>query len=332
MENRKSGQTKKIVRVLFAVVGTAALLVAAWKYVSMEVIKASLEKLSFTYLVLALLAYTTVTAARASRFIILQPKLSFLDAFSAAAVHNALLRIMPLRSGELAYGIMLKRMGKGGFGQGVATVLVLRLLDFGMIAGLTAVLAGTYVSSSSYIGQTLLVAFFVLSAAFLFVAAGPVGRALDVHILSERQDGNPPLWVRGVEAIRDVLTLSLGRRIILALSTALLWGVVLFWFFFLMLGVGMDIPLSDAISAGMLGVVGSMLPLSLVGSFGPLEGGFALGFCAVGFEPGYAATVSVLISTFTFIHNWMVAFPGWGWVLYKSSRGESQRPITNQTV
>lgn len=320
-KKRQPGRTKQIVRVSIAVAGTLALLLAAWKYISIDVLKASLDNLNVPHLLLALVSYAAVTATRGFRYIILEPKLSFLDAFSAAAVHSAVLRVMPLRSGELAYGIMLKRMGKGGFGQGLAAVLVLRLLDFGMIAGLTAVLAGTYISSSSRIGQTLLVVFFILSAAFLFLAADPIGRALDRHILSKRQDTSP-LWIRGIQAIRDMLGLSLKRRIVLSLATAVLWGLVLFWFYFLMLGVGMKISLPSGFSAGILGVVGSILPLSLVGSFGPLEGGFALGFCAVGFETNYAATVSVIISMFSFTNNWIIAFPGWGWVLYRSSRGD----------
>jgi uncharacterized protein (TIRG00374 family) len=223
---------------------------------------------------------------------------------------------MPLRSGELAYGIMLKRMGRGGFGQGVAAVLVLRLLDFGMVAGLTAVLAGTYISSSSRIGTTLLAIFFGLAFVFLFLVAEPVGRALE-RIITSKSAASGKLWLRGVRAIADVLKLSLKKRTLLVVATALLWMLVLAWFYLLMRGAGMDIGLTDGLSAGILGVIGSMLPLSLVGSFGPLEGGFALGFSAVGHPPEVAATVSVVISTFSFLSNWIVALPGWFWVLMR---------------
>ena len=310
--------TKKIVRILFATVGTTALFFAAWKYISIDLLNESLHNLQWRPFCLSFLAYTAVIAVRAIRFILLGANLSFLEAFSVAAIHNAMLRIMPFRSGELAYGFILKRLGKGEFGQGVAAMLMLRLLDFGMISGLTAILAGTYLSSSIGIGQILLVLFFGLSAVFLFFATAPVSRILTQQFLSKRETRNPSLWIWGVRAIRDVLNLSLKTRIMLSVTTAAVWGLVLIWFYYLMLGLGLSLSVSKSFSAGILGVLGSILPLSLVGSFGPFEGGIALGFVAIGLPAHAAATVSVLLSMFTFIHNWILALPGWGWVMIQT--------------
>ncbi|MCP4599786.1 MAG: flippase-like domain-containing protein [Proteobacteria bacterium] len=308
----------KIFRVFFAVGGTFVILILAWRYLSIEVLLDSFQDFHFVPLLVAFLMYFVVAAVRASRFVLVDANIFFSDAFCMAAVHNALLRVMPFRSGELAYGIMLKRMGKGEFGQGVATVLMLRLLDFTVIMAMAASSVSSYFSSSNdnWFALIIVLSFFAMGT--FFFASTPLARVVNRHVSAHVSKGNTSFWIKTLQAIESVLELSLRQRIFLIASTAILWFSVLMWFYFLMIGIGMSIDYQSALSSGMLGIVGSILPLSIIGSFGPMEGGFAVGFCAIGYDPYFATTQSVIISTFTFIHNWALAIPGWFWVLAHS--------------
>lgn len=323
MKTSKRPIFSKIVRIVSAVGGTAGILFLAWKYLSFELLFDSLRNLNVGLLLGALLLYAVISCLRGFRFVLISEGLSFGDAFSMATVHNALLRVMPFRSGELAYGIMLKQMGKGGFGRGMASLLVLRLLDLAFITVIAAVSVGSYFASSRFLWSSLLIGFFVLAMSFLFFASAPLARSADKLVNARAHGEKMPLWARALKALAAVLRLSLRRRILLSLSTLLLWGVMLSWFYLLMLGAGMSIGIADGFSAGVLGVIGSLLPLSVVGNFGPQESGFALGFCSVGYTPEVAAAHSVVVSALSFVQNWILAVPGWFWVLSKSRKNKT---------
>ncbi len=325
MNNLKSFSYTKSIKYLFAVGGTVGILFLAWKFLSLEILLDSLSRLSAVPIIASFVAYLIVNTLRGFRFILLGANINAIDAFSMSAVHTALLRVMPLRSGELAYGVMLKRMGKGGFGHGVATILVLRLIDFSMIIIMSAITVSTYLEWSEKAQKLIITILSIGLVGFLFFASKPIVRLANRFISGQKQTEKKPLLVRAVSSVTTVLNMSLKRRILLLLSTAVLWSMVLVWFYFLMLGTGMKIGGADAFTAGMLGVVGSMLPLSLIGSFGPLEGGFALGFCAVGFDAPVAASHSVIISTITFVQGWILALPAWFWVVARSTNNSQSR-------
>jgi uncharacterized protein (TIRG00374 family) len=308
----------KTLRLFFAIGGTAGIFFLAWKYLSWQVFMDSFGKLHPAPLAISAALYIAITAVRAVRFLLVGADITFGDAFAMASVHNALLRVMPFRSGEIAYAVMLKRMGKGGLGEGVATVFLLRLLDLAVVIVVGAASVGSYFVSMKNLWTVALIGLFVSALFFVFFAADSIIRFADGIVSPRLGDKKRALWSRAIQAVKDTLKLSFRRRVLLLSSTLLLWLMILAWFYFLMRGTGMSIGLFDGLSAGMLGVVGSMLPLSIIGSFGPLEGGLAIGFCAVGYGAALAANQSIVISTLTFVQNWTIAIPGWFWVLARS--------------
>ncbi len=194
-------------------------------------------------------------------------------------------------------------------------VLILRLIDFALVMILAAVSLSTYLKWSAGIRSAMIVGLSAALVIFVFFVSTPIAKALDRFIASRGETSRSALWVRALGALAAILKLSFQKRLLLLLSSLFLWGLILIWFYLLMSGMGTIISVSDGFSVSMLGIVGSMLPLSLIGSFGPMEGGFAVGFAAVGFSPDIAASFSVILSTFTFIQSWILAIPAGVWVM-----------------
>jgi uncharacterized protein (TIRG00374 family) len=300
--------------------GTVGILFLAWRYLSIDVLVSSLNNLVPMPIFISMAIYIAINLLRGLRFILLGSDISVADAFSMASVHTALLRVLPLRSGELSLGVMLKRTGQGGFGQGVATILVLRIVDFALIMIMAAASVGTYLKLSGKTQIAVIILLALLLIGFLFFLSTPIARSANRFITTRSEKSQTSLWVRSIKAVAAVLELSFQRRILLLLVTIALWFLIIVWFYLLVIGTGLSVSKPEGFSVGMLGILGSMLPLSLIGSFGPLEGGIALGLCAVGFAPEIAASHSVIISSITFVQNWILALPGWFWVFFRSKK------------
>ena len=322
LPKREKSPLTKTVRIIVAVAGTLALLVLGGRYLSLDVLKDSVHNLRILPILGAIGVYTTVTAVRAGRFVLAGADITFGDAFSVAAVHAALLRVMPFRSGELAYAIMLKKMGKGELGQGIATVAMLRLLDLAVVMVMAASSVSAYFAGNPRTVQLVILLISFAAMGIFFFASTSMANFLDRVVRPAKEREKVPFWAKAVGAVSATLRLTLKRRILLIASTAFLWFLMLTWFYLLMRGVGVTIDYQSGLSAGMLGIVGSILPLSVVGSFGPMEGGFALGFVALGFTAEVAATRAVLLSSFSLINNWLIAIPGWIWYLTKSVKNK----------
>jgi uncharacterized membrane protein YbhN (UPF0104 family) len=316
-DDASASSFSKMLKIFFAVAGTLGILLLAWRYLSADVLMNSLNTLHPLPLVASLAIYILINVLRGYRFILLGADLSWMDSFSMASVYTALLRVMPFRSGELSLGLMLKRTGKGGFGQGVIAVLMLRVIDVVLVMILSAVSLSTYLKLKQSVRIAVIAVLTSLLIGFLFFVSTPVARAANRFVSTRNAKA---LWIRAIKAGIAMLELSLRSRILLLASSSLIWGLIVVWFYLLMIGTGIGINTADGFTVSMLGIVGSMLPLTLIGSFGPMEGGFALGLAAVGFTPEVAASLSVIISTFTFAQNWIVAIPAWLWVLTFASK------------
>ncbi|MDD5309523.1 MAG: lysylphosphatidylglycerol synthase domain-containing protein [Deltaproteobacteria bacterium] len=298
----------RVVRIAVAAAFTAAIVALAASTLSVESLSKAFSSVTLVPALLALGAYVAVNTVRACRFLLSGARVPFRVLFCIAAVHSALLRVMPLRSGELAYGILLKRTGGGGFGAGVATILMIRILDFATIlpVGAAILALGLVRASSGLAIAAVVVAGVGLGA--LFFLLGPVSRAVARFMSARSPDG---FLARTASTLAETYGLPLGRRVALMAITLGLWALILGWFFLSLYACGIRLGAVHGLVVGVLGVLGSTLPVSLVGTFGPMEGGIALGLAAVGHTPDAAAATALVTSVLTFLANWVLALPAW---------------------
>jgi len=298
---------------------TGALVWLASTRLSWDELVATFGRIDWKPAVAALAVYVTVVLVRAARFKLAGARVSFAGLVGIAAVHAALLRVMPLRSGELAYGVLLRRSGGGGFGEGLALIAMLRILDLATVlpAAAAIVALGPVGWATGWAVPALLAAAAVMVAAYF--ALGPISRALAHRATVDRPaGGRPGLVARVASVLAGAYDLPLPRRLGLLALSLVMWALVLAWFHLTLWAVGIAPSVAEGASVGVLGVVGSVLPVSLIGSFGPMEGGFSLGLAAIGHPEAAAVADSIAASSLTFLANWVVAIPAW--ILLLTSR------------
>jgi len=307
----RPSRTGRVVRALVGVVFTGLVVWLAATRLTVETLSQTLERVTWTPALAALVAYVAVVFVRAARFSVAGARTSFANLTCIAAAHAALLRVMPLRSGELAYGVLLQRSGGGGFGEGLASIAMLRVLDLATVlpAAAAIVALGPVGWSTEWAGPALAIAGVAMVA--VFFALGPISRGLARRIASGADRQRPGLVAKGVSALASAYDLPLSRRLGLLALTVAMWALVLAWFHLTLWAIGLEPSPIEGASVGVLGVVGSVLPVSLLGSFGPMEGGFSLGLVAIGRPEAAAVADSVVASGLTFLANWAVAIPAW---------------------
>jgi hypothetical protein len=299
------------VRIVASTIFTIAIGYLIYRYVSVDALASAFGRLDPRPAIFGLLAYVALTSVRALRFVVAGARLPFGAMFRITAVHSALLRVMPLRSGELAYAILLKRHGGGGFTEGIAALLMLRILDMAAILPLAAAILIAWVSGTGSWRSALAVVAAGIALGVFFFSLGPI-----THTVARRLDPEPHRGaVRRIGELARTLAkaydLSLSRRLALLGLTFVGWALVLLWLHLTASAIDAVSTIEEGLVVGVSGVTGSALPVSLVGSFGPMEGGFAIGLAAIGHGHSDASAASIVISTLTFAANWTLGLPAW---------------------
>ncbi|MBK8480147.1 MAG: flippase-like domain-containing protein [Proteobacteria bacterium] len=270
-------------------------------------------------------------ALRTARFVLLAPRTPFPAMFCIAALHNLLLRVMPLRTGDLAFGFLVRRARTAGLGESLLGLVLLRLLDATVVVvvfGVTLALHPAIYRGSASVG--LVVALALALAGGAVVVALPqllrlglrwIGGLARCSGLAERP------WCELLLArLRGAIEAHVGlpRRVI-AIQTGLTvahWLLNYVIMLVILRGFGVSITLSQAILGGTASTVSGFLPIAGVGTFGPLEAGWALGFALVGLPPPLAVATGFAFSAVTFIYTALLAVPAWlllDWTLRRAA-------------
>src|SRR5690606_21421539 len=78
------------------------------------------------------------SAVRAWRFRLMSTEAPFSVLCAITSVHQLLLRVMPMRTGELGFAWLMRKSGSAGFAQSLVGLLLLRILDLSTVLVLYA--------------------------------------------------------------------------------------------------------------------------------------------------------------------------------------------------
>jgi len=280
----------KIVAVLITVV----LLLLLSTQIAPEDIIITLKNINPVYLVSGFILYTGTYVFRAWRFhILLNKEVSIKDLFFITCVHNMMNNLLPARTGELSYIYLLKTRQKKTTGEGLATLIIARIFDFMVISFFFLVL---FLSIDNLIpGAVILVVtgvLFLLFMVFLLLGVLFYGNVLlkifekfaysinfknfraGDYILNKGKDT--------FQCFEKFKNGSMNLHLSVIFLSIGIW--VLSYALFYVIAVSMNIQL-DAVQilfASSFAVFSSVLPIQGIGGFGTMEGGWALGFVAVG--------------------------------------------------
>jgi glycosyltransferase 2 family protein len=264
--------------------------------------------------------WTIIYLSRAKRFCALAPRTPYLTMLCIAAVHNLLLRLLPFRTGELAYAFLVKRAGTAGLGESLFSLLLLRILDSTMVVILFA--AALAFHQGTYLGDRtigLLAASGVALAGIVMilflVPMLRLGLRLGRWVLSGLKLAHRARVSALLQKIGEAVETfaEAQRSTLLQISSLSLvqWLLTFGAFHALMLAFGIPVTLSQTVLGSTAAVVTSFLPIGGIGSFGTLEAGWALGFVLVGLDKEVAISSGFGVSISTFIFNAILGLLGW---------------------
>jgi uncharacterized protein (TIRG00374 family) len=315
-----SAATRARWRLLLGAAASLVLIALLVHLLDLAQLRALLARSDPRLLVAAFAMHAVNYLVRAVRLAVLLPRAPIGRLFAVTCVHHFLLRVVPLRAGELSFPILAQRTGLSGFGQGAVTLVLVRVLDMAVVALL---FVGTLaVAGAGYQGRTLPTLLgaggLVVGSALLLGFARPLSRwGLTMVKSAARVTGlSTRPWVarqlgRLEQAIEWFLTVSPAQLGGAALTSVLQWLLLFVMMYLLMGAFGVAVSLPQAILGGTGAAVAGILPVGLIGNFGTLEAGWALGFTLAGVAREVAVASAVGFSLATLVYSGVLAVGGW---------------------
>ena len=267
---------------------------------------------------LGLALYVLLQCVRALRYRLLAPDAPARVLLGVHFVHALLLRVMPLRTGELGFAWLMRRHG-AGFARSLVGVLLVRVLDLATVLVVFAVglllFGGMGTSSSTRPALVLVAAGAALLLPLYLQHLVRLGhRALDALLMLARLERIERV-ARARVALSDAVSWSatLPRALLWQLTglTFVQWVVNFALFFVLLAAMGIETTFAQTVLGGTGSVLGGLLPLAGVGNFGPLEAGWSLGFASAGLDRDLAIASAFAFSVISFGYALVTAGAGW---------------------
>jgi uncharacterized membrane protein YbhN (UPF0104 family) len=307
---------RRALRVLLALAVTAALAgLIAWAVPFGDVLDA-LERFDPLWLPALLGSYALTFPCRAARFRALGVPLGLVDLTAVATIHQFMNRVLPVRAGELAFPVLVRRLCGTSLVEGVALVALGHLLDLALIA--VAFLAGLLAvpQARAAVGPvgTALVAAALPAMVAGYLLLPSLGSRL-ARALAARWRERRPRWSTRLEHAAETLAAvrTVSRR---AFFSALVWTILLWLTTFgacwaTMVAMAVPVEPASVVVGSTAAVLASVVPIGGIGSFGTLEGGWAAGFVLVGVAPAAAVASALVLSGTTFAFTLVAAGGAW---------------------
>lgn len=294
-------------RLALGALGTVGLLGALAASVEWSRVGAVFARLDARWVGLGFALYVGLQCVRAFRYRLLAPAASVRVLVGVHFVHALLLRVMPLRTGELGFAWLMRRQG-AGFARSLVGVLLVRVLDLATVlvvfaAGLLLFggMGGSYGSRPGFVIAFAAAALLLPLYLQHLVRLGH--RTLDALLVLVRLDRIGRIG-RARAALSDAVSWSgtLSRGLLWQLTglTFVQWGVNFAIFFVMLRAMRLDASFAQTVLGGTGAVLGGLLPLAGVGNFGPLEAGWSLGFAAAGLDRDLAIASAFAFSVISF--------------------------------
>lgn len=261
-------------------------------------------ELSLPYLIASLLLYTFTYYFRAKRFTLFFPQIKTKDLAAVMAVHTFFNNLLPFRSGEASFPIILKKL----FGvEGIissAALIVARLFDLLSLAIIfTVATLGVAAGNKTF----LIVSLFLAATIVVTLIAG-----FKLLKFLKRKFGFAAALFFFFSEFNSAKNLLL-----VFLYSLLNWLTKFTAFYFIIRAGNLNFNFFQTTFAATFGELTTVLPIHSIGGFGTYEAGLVGGFALLGFKGSYALTVAFYFHLLLFTMSGLLALIGW---LYLSRR------------
>ncbi len=308
----------KAIRLMLGLLFSGLLVTAVLSLLDTEEVWSRLLGAQGNWLLVSFILSFVVLVVRGARFAALATLAPFSHVIASIAVQNFLLRITPLRLGELSLPYFLRRSAGEPLSESMISLLLVRLVELWLLlvlAGLASVLWFGIEDQQQMMIMALVGASLVSLLLFTlryWLRWGWLLLHWTAHLTGAARNR---LISQTLEAMREAA--NLGMHLSLRALTALViytfvivaLQFVLFWC--VLRAFGLDLEAAQVIVGASLAQVASALPVATVGSIGTLEIGWTVGFISVGVSMSDAALTGIATQILTLFFSGVFALPAW---------------------
>lgn len=304
--------------------------------IKIEELITTIKNINKTFLILGLFLYSCSYLFRGLRFhILLNKKISITDLFYVVCVHNMVNSILPARSGELSYIYILKKYYNLSTGEGLATLMVSRVLDFIIISFMFFV-SSLFVNNLPEIFAKaiwLVVSFTALITILLliFLYAGEIflsfTNAIIVTFKLEKNNLVNFCSGKAKEVFDNFKNIrNNGKMLELCITTFIIWLTLYILNYALVKSLGINIGFFEVLLASTFVVLMSILPFQGLGGLGTIEVGWAIGFIGIGLTKELAINSGVVVHIIGIVYYLLLGLYGYKCLKISSQNNKEAEP------
>ncbi|MFA6363349.1 lysylphosphatidylglycerol synthase transmembrane domain-containing protein [Methanoregula sp.] len=275
-----------------ALILTIILVALLLTQVSLKDVITTLTQINPLYLLAGFVLYTCTYFFRAWRFhVLLNNEVSLGELFNIECVHNMMNNLLPARTGELSYVYLLKKKNNRTTGDGLATLLVARILDFIGLAIIFFVSILLIKDVPGIIRNALwLIALFTIVVLVILAVLLFTGRAVlaflqkiagRFHIENNRVINY--LLKKGNETVESLEKIQIKKGgLFLIVLSLLIWGLNYVMVYLLITGMNVQFPFLLVTVGCTFILLTTLLPIQGLGGFGTTETVWTLVFVPLG--------------------------------------------------
>lgn len=310
--SKRFTKQRMLLRAMIALLITIGIFAVVFMFIDPADVLDSLKKVSLWGILLGFLFYLLSTTFRAARFYFMYRSVSFHTFFSIVSIHTFLTNVLPARSGELAFPVLLKKVDGSPVVSSLALLFVARIMDLTAVFLLFFVALAFVFNSldANLVTPMILIglAFFVLLIGFIFILVWGK-KTLEVcrkflifdwlryNKVTDFVFDKLHLLVDGMAVVKKTHSFL----IVLFLSICI-WSANYMTTWAIVSSMGFDLEFWILIMGFTFSTLVSALPIHGLGSFGTLEGAWVLIFLSFG------ATKEMALATGLAFHIFLLLY------------------------
>ena len=283
---------KKNQALIAAATVTAVLLYLLLSQIDPHDIISTLKGIDASYLAGGFILYSLCNIFRALRFhILLDQEIKLFPLFNLVCIYNMMNNLAPMRTGELSYIYMLKKLHNKNAITGASTLILSRIFDFiaigtlflasaWMIGDRLGWMKSTLIPISLFMIFCFILLFMLFYGGYRFLSLfscaldrmGLARNATAIYLMSNLKE-----TVQSMQKLRNAKV-----ALLILASSFLIWAANFSVVFLVIRGMHFDIPIPIIVMGSTFTVLSTLLPIYGIAGLGTSQGLWTLVFLPLG--------------------------------------------------
>lgn len=305
---------KGIVKYLLPVFVTFLIVYLIYKNFDLKRFNELIENIKATEFILGFLLYIMIHVVKGIRFKTAGAKAEIIDLFGIASVNVLLTRILPFRLGEFTYAYILKKIKAGPLTEGLVQLILMRVTDilsviiiFFLGIALMPFSTKEKVTELNYIMVGIFLFLGIITLLIYTYITELLSSLLKIvdfllfthfHLSKKLKDSFQSIKL----IVEEASNLTKVEKLKLLLTTSLVWVLYYLLFHMILQFIDISFPFILTLVGSSIAITASFIPISAIGTFGLLEGGWWIGFNLCGMDKKLAITSGIIMSGLTLIY------------------------------